>query len=88
MRPDSGEPACPPRGTVRGAEARGINGGQAGETTEMGVGRRRRSGEDRDWGTNGLKFGEALFKSMKGIGEGLGVSAYTTVDLFYWSFIL
>lgn len=45
-------------------------------------------GEDQDWGTNGLKFGEALFKSMKGIGEGLGVSAYTTADFFYWSFIL
>lgn len=54
----------------------------------MGVGGRRTPGGDRDWETNGLKFGEALFKSMKGTGEGLGVSAYTTVDFFYWSFIL
>lgn len=80
------QPAGRGDSTRRGG--RGINGGQAGEPTEMGVGERRTPGGDRDWETNGLKFGEALFKSMKETGEGLGVSAYTTVDFFYWSFIL
>lgn len=75
------------RGNSARRGTRGINGGQAGRLLRWGWGKKD-TGGDQDWGTNGLKFGEALFKSMKGIGEGLGVSAYTTVDFFYWSFIL